>query len=168
MTEPDMRSVVYREGPLTADDYAEAIADLQRAAEQDKCRSMCCSVCEDTGHTAEHCHHNPLVLARRRRKSTSVSTVAMKPGTRTRPAPISDAPKMRLRAVSQPRRLKCSCVNSRRPKSARSSRGMMRSTLTSRSVRPARRVRCRSNSRAPQRVGSAASASTGSRQNRRR
>lgn len=72
MTEPDMRSVVYREGPLTADDYAEAIADLERATKQDECRSMCCSVCEDTGHTAEHCHHNPLVLARRYAAATKI------------------------------------------------------------------------------------------------
>lgn len=60
-----MAGVVYRTGPITAADYDEAIEDLQRAKLQDECRHICCSVCEDTGHTAEQCHHNVLRIARR-------------------------------------------------------------------------------------------------------
>jgi hypothetical protein len=65
-------SVVYRKGPLTAADYDEAIKDLQNAKRQDECRHICCSVCEDTGHTAEMCHHNPLVLSRQYAAATSI------------------------------------------------------------------------------------------------
>lgn len=68
----DLRSVVYREGPITAADYDEAIADLQRAKRQAECAHICCAVCEDTGHTAERCHHNPLVLARRYAAATAI------------------------------------------------------------------------------------------------
>lgn len=59
-------SVVYRTGPLTIADYEEAIQDLERAktalVEGD---SMGCRVCEDSGHGANNCHHNPMLLARR-------------------------------------------------------------------------------------------------------
>jgi len=65
-------SVVYRKGSLTAADYDEAIKDLQNAKRQDECRHLCCSVCEDTGHTAETCHHNPLLLARQYAAATSI------------------------------------------------------------------------------------------------
>jgi len=65
-------SVVYRTGAITAADYDEAIEDLQRAKRQDECRHICCSVCEDTGHTAETCHHNPLLLARQYAAATSI------------------------------------------------------------------------------------------------
>ncbi len=63
-------SVIYREGPITCADYTEAIAALRCARAQ--LESMDgghgqsgCAVCEDGGHTAEACHHNPLVVARR-------------------------------------------------------------------------------------------------------
>lgn len=65
-------SVVHRRGSLTKDDYREAISDLARAMVQDEVRHICCSVCEDTGHTAETCHHNPLLLARQWSQATSV------------------------------------------------------------------------------------------------
>lgn len=65
-------AVCYRDGKPTAADYDEAIEALQRAKRQDECRHLCCSVCEDTGHTAETCHHNPLTLARRWAAATKV------------------------------------------------------------------------------------------------
>lgn len=64
--------VCYREGPITNADYNEAIEDLLRAKRQDECRHQCCSICEDSGHTAEFCHHNPLILARRWAAATQV------------------------------------------------------------------------------------------------
>lgn len=67
-----LKSVVHRRGPLTKADYSEAIGDLMRARMQDRIAHICCSVCEDTGHTAETCHHNPLLLARRWSEATSV------------------------------------------------------------------------------------------------
>lgn len=67
-----LHSVVHRRGPLTKDDYREAISDLARAMVQDEVRHICCSVCEDTGHTAETCHHNPLLLARQWSQATGV------------------------------------------------------------------------------------------------
>lgn len=67
-----LKSVVHRLGPLTKADYREAIGDLNRAMMQDKIRHICCSICEDTGHTAETCHHNPLLLARQWSAATSV------------------------------------------------------------------------------------------------
>lgn len=71
---PVTASVVYRTGSITAADYDEAIQDLQNAKRQDECRHVCCSVCEDTGHTAETCHHNPLILARQYAAATSIWT----------------------------------------------------------------------------------------------
>lgn len=56
-------SVVYRTGRLTKEDYNEAIETLIGARDEDP--SKMCGSCHDTGHTAETCHHNPLVLARR-------------------------------------------------------------------------------------------------------
>lgn len=59
---------IYREGPITAADYDDAIADLQRAKAQ--CLKIetegyqACAICEDDHH-AGLCHHNPLVMARR-------------------------------------------------------------------------------------------------------
>lgn len=67
-----LKSVVHRRGPLTEADYREAIADLERAILQPGLVHLCCSICEDTGHTAEMCHHNPLLLARRWSEATSV------------------------------------------------------------------------------------------------
>jgi len=67
-----LKSVVHRRGPLTKADYSEAIGNLKRARMQDKVAHICCSVCEDTGHTAETCHHNPLLLARKWSEATSV------------------------------------------------------------------------------------------------
>jgi hypothetical protein len=70
--------VVYRQGALTERDYNEAIEALTEARDQltgaGPCGFMCCAVCEDTGHTAEDCHHNPLILARRWAGATSVWT----------------------------------------------------------------------------------------------
>ncbi len=67
-----LKSVVHRRGSLTKDDYREAISDLARAMVQDEVRHICCSVCSDTGHTAETCHHNPLLLARQWSQATAV------------------------------------------------------------------------------------------------
>lgn len=69
----DSRSVVYRDGRLTAADYDEAIEALQRAKNAlEEGDSYGCMVCEDSGHSAAHCHHNPLVLARHWASATSV------------------------------------------------------------------------------------------------
>lgn len=38
---------------------------LEDAIKQHQNTSLGCSVCYDSGHTAEQCHHNPLVMARR-------------------------------------------------------------------------------------------------------
>lgn len=67
-----LKSVVHRRGPLTKKDYSEAIGDLKRARMQGKIAHICCSVCEDTGHTAETCDHNPLRLARLWSEATRV------------------------------------------------------------------------------------------------
>ena len=55
-------------GFISAEDYDEAINDLTRAKEQLKPNGNCCAVCEDGGHQAWECHHNPLVMARRTAK----------------------------------------------------------------------------------------------------
>lgn len=49
----------------TAGDYDEAIEALQLARSQLRPDGNCCSVCEDSGHQAFECHHNPLLLARK-------------------------------------------------------------------------------------------------------
>lgn len=67
-----LKSVVHRRGPLTKSDYSEAIGDLKRARMQHRIAHICCSVCEDTGHTAETCDHNPLRLARLWSQATGV------------------------------------------------------------------------------------------------
>lgn len=59
-----MSSVIYRTG-FSNLDYDEAIAALRDAKKQPKHLSQGCTVCCDSGHTAEQCHHNPLVMARR-------------------------------------------------------------------------------------------------------
>jgi hypothetical protein len=64
-------SVVYRTGPITAEDYAEAIEALERARDQGT-RGYMCAICEDTGHQAQTCHHNPLLLARRWAEATCI------------------------------------------------------------------------------------------------
>lgn len=61
---PVQSGVIYRTG-LSDRDYDEAIEALQDAKKQPLYLSRCCTVCHDTGHTAEHCHHNPLIMARR-------------------------------------------------------------------------------------------------------
>lgn len=61
MSEPLEPSVVYRTGPLTDRDYDEAIEYLQEA----KRLGITGCPCGDSGHSAEQCHHNPLVQARR-------------------------------------------------------------------------------------------------------
>jgi uncharacterized C2H2 Zn-finger protein len=61
---PDQSSVIYRTG-LSDRDYDEAIEALQDAKKQSDHRGDGCSVCFDSGHYAEQCHHNPLVMARR-------------------------------------------------------------------------------------------------------
>lgn len=70
-------SVVYRTGPLTERDYDEAIEALINAKADLIIKSVggglpCCLICEDSGHTAESCHHNPLILARRLGRATNV------------------------------------------------------------------------------------------------
>jgi len=67
-----LKSVVHRRGMMTREDYREAIADLARAMVQDEVKHIWCSVCEDTGHTAETCDHNPLRLARLWSEATRV------------------------------------------------------------------------------------------------
>jgi len=57
-------SVVYREGPLTWEDYNEAIDALKMARTQLQPDGRGCVVCGDTGHQAMECHHNPLLRAR--------------------------------------------------------------------------------------------------------
>ncbi|WP_293385600.1 hypothetical protein, partial [Phenylobacterium sp. SCN 70-31] len=62
----DMWSVVYRPGPPTVEDYDEAITALRNAQTAlTYGDSMGCRVCEDSGHSAAYCHHNPLLLARK-------------------------------------------------------------------------------------------------------
>ena len=66
-------SVCYREGPITAADYDETIAALQdakRAIEDSD--FMGCAICGDSGHSAQSCHHNPLILARQWARATRV------------------------------------------------------------------------------------------------
>lgn len=54
-------SVVFRTGPITERDYDEAIEYLQEAK---RLGTTGCP-CGDSGHSAESCHHNPLLQARR-------------------------------------------------------------------------------------------------------
>jgi len=56
--------VLYRTG-LTAADYDEAIQALKDAKTQSDHPSDGCTVCGDSGHQANQCHHNPLLMARR-------------------------------------------------------------------------------------------------------
>lgn len=58
-------SVIYRDGPITAADYEEAIRLLTDAVSQPEPNGNSCHVCGDSGHQAWECHHNPLVMARR-------------------------------------------------------------------------------------------------------
>lgn len=68
-----MASVSYRLGRLTAEDYDEAIQDLQLArAQLIGGERTSCAICEDGDHTSESCHHNPLVLARRWARASKV------------------------------------------------------------------------------------------------
>lgn len=75
--EAAVHGVCYRTGPLTVDDYNEAIKDLM-SAKSDLVYKIAgrpvdgCFICEDSGHTAESCHHNPLLLARERAAAKSV------------------------------------------------------------------------------------------------
>lgn len=68
----DLRSVVYRDGPITDEDYDEAIEALYRAKRQPEQLHLGCSICEDSGHTASICHHNPLAMARKYAAATGV------------------------------------------------------------------------------------------------
>ncbi len=72
-TLPDQSSVIYRTG-LEDRDYDEAIEALQDAKKQRKDGNLSkgCTVCWDSGHTADQCHHNPLVMARRAVATTRV------------------------------------------------------------------------------------------------
>lgn len=63
--DPLSPSVVYRDGPMTARDYDEAIIALADARKQLAPDGRGCVVCGDTGHQAMECHHNPLLMARR-------------------------------------------------------------------------------------------------------
>lgn len=69
-TSPPLRAVAYGSGPLTVADYDSALAALRAARAQLRSAARgeaqtACAVCGDVGHTADACHHNPLVLARR-------------------------------------------------------------------------------------------------------
>jgi len=64
-------SVIYRD-TLTDHDYEEAILALHQAMRQADLLRVGCAICEDTGHTAEQCHHNPLLLARKWVAATSI------------------------------------------------------------------------------------------------
>jgi len=57
---------------LTTEDYDDAILALHQAKEQPRLLQMGCAICHDSGHTAEQCHHNPLLLARKWRSATSI------------------------------------------------------------------------------------------------
>jgi hypothetical protein len=50
--------------PITEQEYAEAIGQLQAGMTQLEPDSRSCAVCGDGGHQAWECRHNPLVLAR--------------------------------------------------------------------------------------------------------
>jgi len=61
-------SVVFRGKPggrITAEDYEEAIQQLQEAKSQLQPDGDNCHVCHDSGHQAWECHHNPLAMARK-------------------------------------------------------------------------------------------------------
>lgn len=49
---------------LTAEEYDEAIADLERAKTQLDPDGRGCVVCGDGSHQAWECHHNPVALKR--------------------------------------------------------------------------------------------------------
>jgi len=55
----------------TIEDYDEAIKDLQLAKKQLAPNGRNCEICEDSGHQAFECDHNPL-LARKWLKATGV------------------------------------------------------------------------------------------------
>lgn len=57
-------SVIYRTGPLTSEDYDEAIEGLVAARKAFDETPGGCPVCWDSGHFADQCHHNPLLIAR--------------------------------------------------------------------------------------------------------
>lgn len=57
-------SVIYRDEPLTSDDYREAIQMLEDALRQPDHKSDGCTVCHDSSHFADRCPHNPLLAAR--------------------------------------------------------------------------------------------------------
>lgn len=72
-----MFSVCYRTGTLIIKDYDEAIQDLEKAKvdlrwKREGYGIPTCFVCEDGGHTAAGCHHNPLLLARAWARATEV------------------------------------------------------------------------------------------------
>lgn len=72
-----MFSVCYRTNKPTIADYDEAIKDLENAKtdlrwKRDGFGIPTCFVCEDGGHTAATCHHNPLLLSRQWAKATEV------------------------------------------------------------------------------------------------
>ncbi|HEY6827359.1 MAG TPA: hypothetical protein VI259_10890 [Gemmatimonadaceae bacterium] len=46
---------------FTRSQYEEAIANLELAKEQLEPDARCCRICEDTGHMAWECGHNPLL-----------------------------------------------------------------------------------------------------------
>lgn len=45
---------------VTEEDYDRAIENLRLGRKQLYPDGNCCSICEDTGHQAWECHHNPL------------------------------------------------------------------------------------------------------------
>lgn len=65
-------SVIFRKGPLTAEDYDEAIQTLIDAKTQLKANADHCHVCGDSCCWAGNCHHNPLLAARKWAEATNV------------------------------------------------------------------------------------------------
>lgn len=70
-TLPDQSSVIYRTG-FSDRDYDEAIEALKDAKAQQGQKHKGCSICWDSSHVANQCHHNPLTMARRAIKAVRV------------------------------------------------------------------------------------------------
>lgn len=69
----ELYGVCYRTGAPDVTDYDEAITALRNAREALLSGdSFGCRICEDGGHGANMCHHNPLLLARKWAAATGV------------------------------------------------------------------------------------------------
>jgi hypothetical protein len=73
-TDESLYGVCYKSGEPTLADYDEAIKDLRAARRELKSgdKRWGCSICTDSGHSADMCHHNPLLLARQWAKAKGV------------------------------------------------------------------------------------------------